>query len=403
LNNWYTEVERRNPMVDPAPYRENAGEPVTPPKRPSPAVPLVLGLIATAIIPINFWILCAWGWWQTSYLILFIFLALLQLVLGAASCFTALRRSRSALTVVGCLFAALVGLGGPLGIFLVWGTSDINVMGSSWGRPLRLRGRVLHPSLRAGADWTRGASPDASSVDVSTRAALEALWLHDAQKEHASVPALARVSWLLAAVGAPADLVEAVHVAALEEIEHARLCFALAAGYGGRSHTVKPMPELLVGGLDLDGNPLERLAVESLGDGCLLEDFNADVARTCARTCRDRATRTVLERIAREERSHADLSWRLLEFSLERGGPRVARAVAMALARLDRTPRPTAHSSATSGLAARADADAMRAHGRIPDAEWGALWTRRLAETEKRVEAMLGVAGRGGGVERAAS
>jgi hypothetical protein len=396
-------------MVDPVPYRENAGEPVAPPKRPSTpkkpslAVPLVLGLIATAIIPVNFLIFSdLWRADRPNVLLLFAFLALLQLVLGAASCFTALRRSRSALTIVGCLFASLVGLGGPVGVFLVWGVLHIN-MGSAWGRPLRLRGRVLHPRLRAGADWTRGASPDASSLDVSTRAALEALWLHDAQKEHASVPALARVSWLLAAVGAPADLVEGVHVAALEEIEHARLCFALAAGYGGRSHTVKPMPELLVGGLDLDGNPLERLAVESLGDGCLLEDFNADIARACARTCRDRATRTVLERIAREERSHADLSWRLLEFSLERGGPRVARAVAMALARLDRMPRPTAHSTATSGLAARADADAMRAHGRIPDAEWGALWTRRLAETEGRVEAMLGVAGRGRGVERVAS
>jgi hypothetical protein len=380
-------------MVDPAPYRENAREPEAPPKKPSVGVPLALGLIATAIIPINFCVFRS-GVGSRNLVTLFCTLALLQFVLGAAACVTALRRNRSVFTIVGCVFAVLIGLGGPVGVFLVFLAVLVESVGagSSWGRPLRLRGRVLHSNLRAGADWTRGASPDASSLDASARAALEALWLHDAQKEHASVPALARVSWLLAAVGAPADLVEAVHVAVLEEIEHARLCFALAAGYGGRSHTVEPMPELLVGGLDLGGDPLVRIAVESLDDGCLLEDFNADVARACARTCRDRVTRGVLERIAREERSHAELSWRLLEFSLDRGGAGVVRAVRKTLARIERVPRPTAFSPATGDLAARVDADVMRAHGRIPDAEWSALWTRRLVETQKRVEAMLGIA-----------
>jgi len=36
---------------------------------------------------------------------------------------------------------------------------------------------------------------------------------------------------------------------------------------------------------------LEVLAEESLEDGCLLEDFNADVAAACAEVCRDPATR----------------------------------------------------------------------------------------------------------------
>jgi hypothetical protein len=263
-------------------------------------------------------------------------------------------------------------------------------MGSAWGRPLRLRGKVLHPSLRTGAaDWTRGPRPDARSLDAPTRAALEALWLHDAQKEHASVPALARVTWLLAAVGAPADLMEAVHVAALEEIEHARLCFALAAGYGGRTHGVEPMPELVVGGADVGGDPLVRLAVESLNDGCLLEDFNADVARLCATACEEPATLAVLERITRDERSHAELSWRLLAYALGRGGAKVTGAVERALAALDHVPRPTATSRATQPLAARADALAMRSHGRLPDTEWSPLWDARLATTRARVRALL--------------
>jgi hypothetical protein len=125
---------------------------------------------------------------------------------------------------------ALVALGIGGG-FLVWFIEAMGKVdwtsGGAWGRPLRVRGRILHPKLREGSDWTRGAHPDAAGLDEATRAALEALWLHDAQKEHASVPAFARISWLLAAVGAPAELIEGAHRTALEEIDHARRCFAL--------------------------------------------------------------------------------------------------------------------------------------------------------------------------------
>ena len=78
--------------------------------------------------------------------------------------------------------------------------------GGAWGRPLRLRGQQRHPELRLGASWTRGAKPSTQGLDAATCAALEALWLHDAQKEHASVPAFARIAWLLSAVGAPPEL-----------------------------------------------------------------------------------------------------------------------------------------------------------------------------------------------------
>jgi hypothetical protein len=181
--------------------------------------------------------------------------------------------------------------------------------------------------------------------------------------------------------------IEAVHVAALEEIDHTRRCFALAAGYGGRSHTAEPMPDLLLGGLDLSGPPLEAIAVESLKDGCLLEDFNADVAAACAAACREPATRDVLERIAREERSHAELSWRIVAFCLERGGDAVRRAVERA--DLAAVPRPTAVSAEKRALVERADPEALRRHGRLPDAAWAAMWTRRLAGTADRLASLI--------------
>jgi len=149
------------------------------------------------------------------------------------------------------------------------------------------------------------------------------------------------------------------------------------------------MPDLLLGGLDCSENPLVTLAVESLSDGCLLEGFNADVAAECARGCEERATRSVLEQIAREERSHADLSWALLNWLMRERGSQVQGAIESAVRDLERYPRPTAVSSDKRRLVARADPEKLRAHGRIPDERWAALWVARLARTRARVAKLL--------------
>ena len=374
------------------------------PASPAPATPaasnavlwIAVGLAAAAvlIIPINTAVLFTSTGRDVPTL--FYLLAMLQALAGRGGLVTGIVHAVRARhmqggrggfvgAIVSAVLAALAMIGAPVGVVLAWGLSALGSAGGAWGRPLRVRGRILHPNLRAGSDWTQGDRPRVDGLDGPTRAALEALWLHDAQKEHASVPAFARISWMLAAVGAPADLVAWSHRAALEEVDHARRCFALAAGYGGRSHDVEPMPDLLVGrGLGTARDPLVTLAVESLEDGCLLEDFNADVARACELACEDRATRDVLARIAREERSHADFSWALLAWTVKRGGAPVVAALEKRIAGLARVPRPTAVSSKNAALVARADPAAMRVHGRIADAEWAALWERRVVETGRR-------------------
>lgn len=359
-------------------------------------------LVALVLIPINFGV---WFFALTlsrrasdGLLVLFSALALTQLVAGIVAFVQGVRFVRRSkvdprygtagvVRLVLGLVASVGAVAGWLGGMLVMALGS---MGGAWGRPLRVRGRQLHPELREGADWTRGERPSPEGLDEPTRRALEALWLHDAQKEHASVPAFARLSWLLATVGAPAELAAWCHRAALEEIEHTRLCFALAAGYGGRSHTVEPMPDLLLGGLDGVNDPRVTLAAESIADGCLLEDYNADVAAECARACEESATRAVLEQIAREERSHADFSWALVTWLLERHPAAVRPAVDAELSRLEAVRRPTAVSSEKAALVAQADAAALRRHGRLPDAEWARLWALRLDETRRRVRALLG-------------
>jgi hypothetical protein len=314
-----------------------------------------------------------------------------------------------ALLMFGGLILALVGLGACIQSLFKrrWLLAFANAMaaggfcftlpalvnsvfsGAGWGRPLRIRGRLVHPGLTEGADWASHEKPDTSGLDRATAKALEALWLHDAQKEHASVPAFSRLSWQLIGVGAPPALVIAVHQAALEEIDHACKCFALAGAFGGQTSTTLPMPELLVSPLGLSGDAYVHLARESLSDGCVLEDFNAEVAGACAAACTESVTKAVLEQIAREEASHAEVSWRIIEFCLDREPLEVAQALRRALKTLGKTARPTAVSRINESLVAAADPALLRRFGRLPDHEWGLIWSARLLVTKRRLSAML--------------
>lgn len=274
------------------------------------------------------------------------------------------------------------GLVGSAGALL------LGMLGGMWGRPLRIKGKVVHPDLKRGAEWAHGLMPDVSGLDEATRRALEALWLHDAKKEHASVPAFSRISWGLAAAGAPPELLEGAHRAAIEEVDHARRCFALAAGYGGSPHTVEPMPAMFTG-MEFSNDPLSAMAVESLEDGCLLEGFNADVADRCMEACQDAAAKSVLKQIAREERSHAGFSWRALKWLLQVGGDSVRASVERSILTLSTIRRPTAVSSEAFAVVSKADPLKIRLHGRLMDDDWAPLWPIRVEETKRRAMRML--------------
>ncbi len=351
--------------------------------------------LAWGLIPVNFGL-----WWLAVseslgvLQLVFSFVAFAQFVLGLAAIVQGVRarKTEQGANIGAAIAGGVAMVGAPLGwIVGIIGANLGGISGGAWGRPLRVRGTQLHCDLREGSDWTRGERPDPSGLDEPTRRALEVLWLHDAQKEHASVPAFSRVSWMLAAVGAPADLLEWCHRAAIEEIEHTRRCFALAAGYGGLSHSVQPMPELVAsfGATDPGQDPLVVLAQESLADGCQLEDFNADVAAACASACREPVTRAVLEQIAAEERSHADLSWAILEWLLDDHPDTVAPALEGGLEALAAYPRPTAVGRDKAAIVRRAQPQQLLEHGRLPDARWAELWAERLGRTQSRLRPML--------------
>ena len=183
------------------------------------------------------------------------------------------------------------------------------------GRPLHIGGLARVAPLTVRDDWQCTSSP-ARPDDDALRRQLAALWSRDAALEHASVAAFARHALELLALAAPPELLSEIARAQLDEIEHARLCFALASAHAGQA--------LGPAGLALDelgreriGDPL-AVAQELFVSGCLNETFAALEAARAAELAEDPAVIDVLVQIADDEARHAALAWRTLAWLVER-------------------------------------------------------------------------------------
>ncbi|MCA9709137.1 MAG: hypothetical protein KDK70_25055, partial [Myxococcales bacterium] len=242
-------------------------------------------------------------------------------------------------SIIGLVTAIFGMVGGLVAIGLVvLVIAAFGAAGGAWGRPLRVGRKTVAARLdRGGHRWADGPAPEVDDLDPDTRRALGLLWLHDAKKEQASVPAFAQLTWQLAVVGAPSELLERCQHSAQQEIDHARRCFSVVEAYLGQEQTVGPIDEVPAR-LSLRGGRrrcITRVALETLEDGCLIEDLNADFAERAHALATDPAARSLTACIAREEREHAELAWDIVAWCVAQD-PRVARAVRR---RLDRLPR----------------------------------------------------------------
>lgn len=152
-------------------------------------------------------------------------------------------------------------------------------------------------------------------------------WAHAGAAEHASVAAFSRLSLQLLALGAPLDLIEGVQRAALDEVHHARACWALAQTLSGSDVAVGTFPFERT----IDANTtLAGLAYAAVREGCLAETLGACVAQSVAALATE-DVRAVLTRLASEEADHAVLSFRIVSWALQVGGESVRGAITRAL------------------------------------------------------------------------
>ena len=191
-----------------------------------------------------------------------------------------------------------------------------------YGRPLLVDGEPVLSRVARDPAWAARLAP--AEVPDHVRSALAARWTRAALDEHASVAAFGKVALDLMRLGAPAELIADAHQAALDEIRHARLGFALASALAGEDVGPGPYP---VDSIEL-AQDLVTLAVDAARESCLGETVAAMLAREGAARTDDPVLAGVLNAIAADEERHAQLGWKIVAWALRAGGPEVHGAVA---------------------------------------------------------------------------
>lgn len=208
------------------------------------------------------------------------------------------------------------------------------------------------------------------ALEPAMRQKLAELWARDALLEHASIASFARFSLHLLAVGAPPDLLDATHQAAIDEVNHAKMCFALASAYAGQPLGPGPLP--------LDGDVLGALDLASVTaaavtEGCVGETLASLEAEAAAEVATVPAIRDVLNVIADDEGRHAELAWRFVRWAIDQGNDQVREAARQAFAEaLARTHRDVLPSDPSDAL--------LAAHGRLSEPRRLVLHDEGLAE-----------------------
>lgn len=215
------------------------------------------------------------------------------------------------------LFQAVLGAGGEIvEVRVDANTYEVRERAIGRGAPaLRLVGRdyagpagSMHATLIEGP-----VAPHRSVAPVQAREALARAWREIGLGEHASVASFARTAMELMAVGAPLDLVRRTHEAALDEIRHAHLAFAIAAGLDGRSLVAGPLPALAP-----REATLARVALDTLREAALPETLAAAEMYAAAASAIDPALGELLRGVAADEARHAALAWDTVAWCGER-------------------------------------------------------------------------------------
>lgn len=198
------------------------------------------------------------------------------------------------------------------------------------GRPYTYEGGALAAEARWGeaSEWIDDEAPCVDALTPELRELLAEAWCRDGMYEHASVASFARFAMELMAVGAPPDLIAAAHVAAADEVRHAKACLSLAAGYAGRPLAPSAFP---FDGHAVVSSDLAEIAARAAYEGCVGETVAAIQAAEQLSTARDPRVRAALSSIAEEEAQHAELAWKTVAWAIERGGDEVRGAVGRAI------------------------------------------------------------------------
>jgi hypothetical protein len=235
------------------------------------------------------------------------------------------------------------------------------------GRPFLVNGDARVAEALGRGDWRSPQRRTNTDLHPDLRAELAVAWTRMALVEHASIAAFARFNLQLLSLGAPADLVERSSSAMCDEIKHAKLCFAEASRYAGRS--IGPGPLSIAG--SLDELSLSQIVLNVVREGCIGETIAAVEALEAHEHAADPALAEMLLDISLDETRHAELAWRFVKWSM-------ASADAELVARIRDE---FAHATLDGGMRSAelsADDTELLTYGVIPDALRPAIRARAI-------------------------
>ena len=235
------------------------------------------------------------------------------------------------------------------------------------GRPFMVEERPVTAPAQARDDWRALVAAPVVAPELSSR--LAAHWTEIGLYEHASVASFARFILQLLAVGAPAALVADAQRALADEVEHARVCFALASLYQGTGVG----PGALAQAGDAGATGLAEITAAVIREACVGETLSALEVRESAARAEDAGLRQVLAKIADDEQRHAELGWRFVQWALSQldadGRARADEAFTSAIAGAELE---------AERLAGEVGAPELRAHGVIDAPLRAVVWRHGL-------------------------
>lgn len=218
------------------------------------------------------------------------------------------------------------------------------------------------------------------SLAAQDRTALARLWADAARQGAADVAGLAELALVLAALGAPLELVERAARTSAEQAASTRAARGRAEAYAGVALPLPALPGLLAhcpGGVRRPRAALRRLALRALRDGCLLGGHAAQVTCWAAATCTDPGARVALAVVADAE-ARAGVLWAdVLTWCLAQR-PRLA-------VRLRKVDLPETSPLVQALSAVRGDPRVLAAHGWPRPQEVARMWAAHRAAVVDRL------------------
>ena len=182
------------------------------------------------------------------------------------------------------------------------------------GRPLLDDGEARVAPLECSHDWV-ATLPQIDEVNLCQRDLDRVIeyWRSVTQLEHSSVASFARFTLQMMSVGAPAELLAEIQLAAADEVKHAQSAAVILSALSGVA--------LSPGALSLDDLSLEtsRVAlIESLIlEACVGETLGVAEITEALKRCDREFVRSHLAQVLKDETRHAGLAWGSLRWLIE--------------------------------------------------------------------------------------